>query len=61
MYTIKIKNITAYCPNYSYTYDLYDGKYAPKSDGNEPFGKKPNYPIIESESWAKAQFGDKGI
>lgn len=61
VYTINIKNSLAYCPNYSYVYDLYDGKYAPKSDGREPFGKKLNYPIIESELWIKTKFGKKGI
>ncbi len=61
VYTIKIKNITAYCPNYSYVYNLYDGKYAPKNHEKDPFGKKPNYPIIECEVWAKTKFGDRGI
>ena len=50
VYIFKIKSNVAYCPNYSRAYDLYDGKHAPKHDNIEPFGKKPNYPIIESTS-----------
>lgn len=61
VYTFQINDILVYCPNYAYVYDLYDGKYSNKNDGKEPFGKKPDYPIIESQSWAKKQFGEKGI
>ncbi len=61
VYRLKIRNVTAYCLNYSYVYDLYDGKYSPKIESKEPFGKKPNYPIIESETWVKTKFGDKGV
>lgn len=61
VYTFEMNGIVVYCPNYAYIYDLYDGKYANKNDGNEPFGKKPVFPILESEDWAKKQFGEKGV
>jgi hypothetical protein len=51
VYIYKINSTVVYCPNYTKAYELYDGKYAPKHENVEPFGKKPNYPIIESKSW----------
>lgn len=41
VYTFEMNGIVVYYPNYAYIYDLYDGKYANKNDGNEPFGKNP--------------------
>jgi hypothetical protein len=60
VYTIKIKSVQAYCLNYFLVYEVYDGKYSIDNDP-EPFGKKPNYPIIENEDWARNEFGEAGV
>lgn len=61
VYVFKVASKKAYCPNYQCVYDDY------KRLSSDPEGikflsnrKPPNYPIIESESWA-INFGKEGI
>ena len=61
VYTFKVKSSNAYFPNYKCVNEAYDSASS-ESDGFKllPISEKPNYPIIESETWA-GNFGNKGI
>jgi hypothetical protein len=61
VYVFIVGSDKAYLPNYQCVYDDYK-RLMKDSEGIKLFSKRkpPNYPIIESVSWAK-NFGDKGI
>ena len=61
VFIFSIGSEKAYCPNYQCVYDDYK-RLSKDSEGIKFLSKRkpPNYPIIESESWAR-NFGDKGI
>lgn len=61
VFVFSIGSEKAYCPNYQCVYDDYK-RLIKDSEGIKILSKRkpPNYPIIESESWAR-NFGDKGI
>jgi len=57
VYTFTFGSTKAYIPNYQCVYDNY--KKAKKNNNSLKI-KTPNYPVIESKSWA-ANLGDKAI